>query len=666
MNDDQLLQYVRTAEIDTVRHDSSIDSDHRKAFNYYSLGDMGNEVEGQSRVKSTDVFDLVESDMPSHIRTFLGHNDIMEFKPENGSDTAKREAQEKTDYINYLIKSQPGSYMTGFSWLKGGEIYRFSPVTFGYEEKETETTKEFKNVTEDEAEEIKIAVNLQVEAGAEIEWQDIDQPEGEEVSLKVSIKKTSGSYYVRWIQPDRFVISDNAISVSDSEIVGHDEYLRKYELVQLGYSVDLVKDLPTTTETDNQSGTLNQGNSIDWTGEIVLVEYRYIRVDDDGDGIPELIKVTIAGDKIIEREEVEIFPYAVFSATPLPGQMIGLSRADAVIETQDIKTALLRQTINNMYQVNSARMAVNGRVNKDDLLTTRLNGIVRVKGEGSPLEAIAPLPVPFIGDKALAVLQYADSARAQRTGSLMANQALDVDKLHKETATRFKGVETAATAKIELLQRNFAETGYRELFEGLLWTVMHYQDTSAEILKLGKQITVSPHKWMTSSNLVSCIGLANGDEDTQLENMASLLALHQQLLATGSPITDQKKVYNIGRRIIKSMNLPEVEEFFNNPEVPEETLQAQVEALQLQNQQLSQIVEQSANPLAEAEKIKQQALLIKAEADQQINIAKLAEDQRQFNATMLQNQQQFMAELQESYTELELKHGTDIKGKGVE
>jgi len=156
--------------------------------------------------------------------------------------------------------------------------------------------------------------------------------------------------------------------------------------------------------------------------------------------------------------------------------------------------------------------------------------------------------------------------------------------------------------------------------------------------------------------------------------MSSLLAVSQQLAATGSPLTDMSKQYNILSRITKAMNQSDVGEFFNNPQQPVELLQAQVEQLQLQNQQLQQMAQ--ANPLAEAEEIKAKADLIKAQATQDLNIAKLAEDQRQFNIKTAQDQEQFneeltaktnkmIAELEAKYTQMEVDSNKDIPGSRV-
>jgi len=682
MTDAELLDYRNAAEAGSIHSNQTLNDQHRKAFDYYNMGPMGNEVDGESQVISSDVFDLVEADMPSLVRVFLGANDIMKFTPINSTDGERNIADEKTKYINHLIRNQPTSYKTIFDWLKGAEIYKYSAVHFGFEEEDTVRMVDYEGVSDEEMNLIKIELQLQEQEGAGVEIEKVDRKQKDKFSnYKATIKKTVGRYFTRYIDPENFVISKGATSEEDAQIIGHDDIITKSDLVSMGYDADFVKDLNSTDASDStneqdrlrdQGGTQDT-NSNHWTGELVKLETRFIKVDRDGDGIAERLKILTVGPELLEADPYEIPPYSVLVSVMMPGQLIGKSRAEITMETQEIKTTLLRQTMMNMYQVNSARMGINENVNMDDMLTQRIGGVVRCKGETNPLQNMAPIPTPFIGDKALAVLQYADAARAQRTGSLLANQALDTDKLGQETATRFAGMDDAAQSKIELVARGHGETGFRTLFTGMLWTVSHFQKDKTEIMVLGKPLTVDPRRWLSDQPIVCNVGLAAGDDQTILENMGSLLNITQQLLATGSPVSDQKKAYNILSRITKAMNQPDVSEFFNDPEIPEEVLLAQNEQMQQQLQQLQQLSQE--NPLAEAETIKAKGELIKAEGSQQLDAAKLQEDARQFDFKLAEDRRQFdeeleakqnkaLADLEEKYVALELKHNQDIAGKG--
>lgn len=683
MTDDVLMTFMNAAESQSIHASDELNVRNRRLYEFYNGDPMGNEVDDESQVISTDVFDLVEADMPSLVRVFLGSNDILKFTPVNDTEQERQIAEEKTKYINQLVRNQPGAYKTNFDWLKGAEIYKYSAVNFGFEEEDTVKIVEYEGLSEDEFAEITIELQLQEQAGAEVDIEEIKRdPKDKFKDMKATIKKTVGRYFVRYIDPESFVITKGSTSVEDAQMVGHDTIITKSDLVGMGFSKEIVEPLPSinpSNETNKENrlrpqGGTSEGNDIDWTGQLIKLETRYLKVDQDGDGIAERLRILTVGEEMLRNEPYEIPPYAVLSSVLMPGQLIGKSRAEITMETQEIKSVLLRQTMMNMYQVNSARMAVNDNVNMDDMLTQRIGGVVRVDGEQNPLQSLAPLPTPFIGDKALMIIQYADSARAQRTGSLMASQALDTDKLGQETATRFQGVADASQAKIELIARGHAETGFSDLFRGMLWTVSHFQKEKTEIMVLGKPLTVDPRRWLSDQPIIVNVGLGAGDDETVLQNMGSLLAIGGQLQAKGSPLYDMNKEFNILSRITKAMNQPDVGEFFNNPRNPAEMIQAQNEQLQRKVFELEQQV--GTNPLAEAEEVKAQAVLIKAESDREIRLATLEEDQRQFNAKFIEDNRQFndelesktnkvIADLELKYTELEAKTKTDIPGSRI-
>ena len=111
--------------------------------------------------------------------------------------------------------------------------------------------------------------------------------------------------------------------------------------------------------------------------------------------------------------------------------------------------------------------------------------------------------------------------------------------------------------------------------------------------------------------------------------------------------------------------MPDTTEYFNDPEREEQLILAENEIYKKIVPQLQEQLQSMANPLREAEEIKAQATLIKAQGDQSIQVAKLSEDQRQFNMTTEQKQDQFMKDLAMQLTTLESKVGTQLDSEVV-
>ena len=320
---------------------------------------------------------------------------------------------------------------------------------------------------------------------------------------------------------------------------------------------------------------------------------------------------------------------------------------------------------------NNPRNVVHPDVDLDDLLTVRVNGIVRMDDATNilPQQAVMPLVVPYTGDKTLQVLQYTDQARAQSTGSLMASQGLDADALAKETATRFNGVQEQGQGKIEVIARNYAESGFRALYEGIAWLVSRYQDTATEFRVLGKALSVNPSSWKYKHHVESKVGLGSGNNSELVEARQGIYTIQQQLMAQGSTLVDQSKMYNNLEGLKVGVGFNKSEELFNNPDEPQELLLRQNELL---NQAVLQLQEQNAqlqNPLADAELVRREGDVAIAQGKLSLEAAKLEVKAQQDSVKLEQEAaklEQEKAKAQQDaaikLTELELKAGQDLNG----
>ncbi|MBL4891470.1 MAG: hypothetical protein JKX91_06545 [Rhizobiaceae bacterium] len=667
MKERELLAMVNAAKDDAVKNQGEFMRQNEDFLKRY-LGDLyGDEMEGQSQVVSSDVADVVESDMPSLVRIFLGSNDIMFFEPVSPNQRETEEAEQKSRYINWLIRHQRNSFRTIHGWIKDTEIQKVGVLKYEYIEEDKSEEIEYDGL--DDIELALIIDDLKLTGDAEIIGQDSDDDGN---YIKFRVQRTEKKTEIRGIPNEDFIISRNAKSKDDAEIVGDRSFLTRGELIAQGYEESLIRSLPARDYEDksnlpairfrDEGGEKVATDVFGWATEEIEVFDLYILVDFDGDGITERRRIILAGNRILDNDHFGHVPYAINSAILMPHQAIGRSRAEVTMQTQRIKTVLYRQILDNIYRVNGARVVVNDeQTNIDDLLVQRPNGIIRTTGE--PHSAVAQLETPYIGDKALQVVQYVDSVRAQTTGAMMANQGLEADNLYKETATRFEGVEAAAAAKVELVARVIAETGMRDLFEGLVWLTSRYNNDMKEILVTGKPIKIRPRMWRHESHLVSNVGLAAGDNEQVLQNMGALLSIQNQLKQTGSLLVDEKKTYNVLTKTIQAMGLHKTEAFFNDPEQPDQLLLAQNEKLMGMVEQLQQQAGQ--NPFTEPELIKAQAALEKARGDNEVKLLQASAKQQIEIDKLSQNMRQFGIKTEFDYTKLELEQNADVPGKGV-
>lgn len=677
MTDSELAAILSAAEQDAAIFNGEFMSQNEKFLKGYLGEPYGDEVEGQSSVVSTDIADVVEADMPSLARIFMGSGDILSFVASTDNPAELQEAEEKTKYVNWVVRNQPESFKTQHDWLKDAEIQKNGVVKYFVDEKKEVEEVEYTGV--DQTELAAITESLQ---GAEVDKVKVEIAEQTEDELnqtfdiKFRVTRTDEKIKIINIPPESFLISKNASSKHDAELVGDRVRKTRGELLAEGFDRELIKMLPHVSDTergdsniksirfDDEGGADEDNDIADWASESVEISDLYVKVDYDGDGIAERRHVLMSGQHILINESFNHVPYASLSAVLMPHKAIGRSRAEITYETQRQKTALTRGMLNNIYMVNNPRNVVHPDVDLDDMLNVRVNGIVRMEDDTTilPQNAVFPLAVPYIGDRTLQVIQYVDQARAQSTGALLPNQGLDADAIAKETATRFQGVERSSQAKIELVARNYAETGYRDLFEGIAWLASRFQNTTTEIRVLGKQLTINPSGWKYNHHVESNVGLGAGNNEALIESLQGIYAIQQQEMQLGSPLVDNKDKYNTLKRIIDGLGLPRVNEFFNDPEEESELLLRQNELLNQTVLQLQQQVQQLQNPLAEAEAIKREGDIAIAQGKLALEGAKLQEDQRQFNVETAQDSRQHSEELAARLTELELKFNQNVQG----
>ena len=133
MTERELLSIVKEAERDALSYNGEFIQENQELTDYYYSEPFGDEVEGQSQVVSSDVQDLVESDMPSLARVFLGAQDVITFDPQSEREGDVQEAEEKTTYINWIIRNQKNSYKIIHDWLKDAEMQKAGVIKVAYE-----------------------------------------------------------------------------------------------------------------------------------------------------------------------------------------------------------------------------------------------------------------------------------------------------------------------------------------------------------------------------------------------------------------------------------------------------------------------------------------------------------------------------------------------------
>jgi hypothetical protein len=394
--------------------------------------------------------------------------------------------------------------------------------------------------------------------------------------VKLRRTKTDGRINIENVPPEEFLISKRAKSLKDANFVSHRTTMTVSDLVAMGYDRDEVEayagvtDLDTSEERTSRFEDLESGSEFDSKDPAmrdVLVTESYIKADYDNDGVAELRRVITVGSgyHILENEECDYVPFAILSPILMPHRAIGRSVAELVMDVQLIKSTLMRQLLDNIYNTNNARVvAVEGQVNLDDLLTNRPGGIVRTRAPGM----VQPLQVPEVSGAVFPALEYMDRLKEQRTGVSRQSMGLDADALQSTTATAVAAMQAASQGKIEMIARVFAETGVKDLFRGILHLVTKYQN-KPQIVRLRNQfVPMDPRQWANSYDVQINVGLGTGQRDQQLATLFQIAAKQEQIMGTmgvNNPIVTPLEYRNTLAKITELSGFKNAAEFFADP-----------------------------------------------------------------------------------------------------
>ena len=609
-------------------YDTEFSQDRIDAMDYYLGEPFGNEQEGRSQVVSTEVSDTIEHIMPSLMRIFAQSDEYVRFAPKGPEDVAM--AEQASDYCNWIINNDNPGFEIVHNWFKDALLQKMGVVKYYWDETAEMQTEEYEGLNEQELTIIVSDPNVEIVSQSEkVVGEDMELPDGSvipaPISYDIKVRRTNvfGRVAIENVPPEEFLIGKRAKSLEDADFVAHRTTKTVSDLVEMGYDRDEVEayggytDLEISDERTSRFEDLETNadfDSLDPAMREVLVVESYIRTDYDGDGIAEFRRVLTIGEghHILENEEFDHIPFAILSPILMPHRAIGRSVAELVMDVQLIKSTLMRQLLDNIYNTNNSRVvAVEGQVNLDDLLTNRPGGIVRARAPGM----VQPLAVPEVSRSVFPALEYMDRLKEQRTGVSRQSMGLDADALQSTTATAVAAMTSASQGKIEMIARVFAETGMRRLFRGILHLVTKY-DNKPKIIRLNNQfVPVDPREWSHTFDVQINVGLGNGTRDEQLRTLFLIVQKQEQIMqmmGPNNPIVNPVLYRNALAKIAELSGFKNSAEFFADPRQapPQQPQQPQQDpAIAIEMQKLQAELEMDRQKMQMEFELKKQKML---------------------------------------------------------
>ena len=622
LTEEELVTRIGSEIADSLGYmGDTISTQREKAMQYYYGLPFGNEVEGRSQFVDSTVQDTVEWIKPSLMRVFASGDEMVKFSPHGPEDVEM--AKQATDYVNYVFTKDNPGWEILYSWFTDALLSKNGIVKVWWDEYAEDQREEYRNLEDIEFSMLISDDNVEVIEHTEYEYDGLPRHD-------VVIKRSSynGKIRIENVPPSEFLISRESKNIQDARFVCHRVIKTLSELREMypdeslepgdlggGGGDDMGAFSAEALERYRFDGSARYWEGLgggDAYGEEGLRTYwlheSFLKTDFDGDGITELRKVCTVGSKVLANEEVDSVPFVSITPVKIPHKFFGLSIADLVMDLQLMKSTLMRNLMDNMYNQNFGRFAVlEGQANLDDLLTQRPGGVVRVK---SP-NAVTPLATPALQPYSFQMLEYLDGIREARAGTSKMSQGLDENALTSHTtATAVNAVMNAAQSRIELVARNFAETGVKDLMIRIYELLYKNQDKERVVRLRNEWVPVRPDVWNGSYDCTVSVALGNGNKDQQMMHLSQMLSFAGEAMKGGLRIVSEQNMYNLGASLVKAMGFQNVDDFLTDPS-------------QLPPEQKSPSPDEQAK-LMEAE-VKKQELEIKA-AEVQLKAQKIQQE----------------------------------------
>ena len=569
LDDDDLLELLNRKEEEAGHYVwGELASKRDTSLREYYRMPYGNEQDGWSSVVTSDVSDTVEWILPSLLKTFTSTDKAVSFEPTTAADVDG--AEQATDACNYVFYKQNNGFLVLYTALKDALTVKNCAVMWRKEKKDVVSSVPFKGATEE-----MLAMLLQ-EKGTEIQEAEAAQV-ADEFGMPVLIyngrlKKTESKTIIKVeaFNPEDLLIERDWTSplLADCPYVARMMEVTATDLKNMGFDVDAddlrSSEITGTKRDEKQFAEMAESDSDDDSMAEGWLRIEYVLADVDGDGIAERLCVYRLKDKILKKEVVSHVPVATFSPVLNTHQWDGQSLAEIVSDIQKLHTELIRQSLDNLKLTNNPRKNVltdaNGSplANLDDLLDSRIGGIVRIRAN----DAVTDNIVPFTGGHTLPMLEYVKGMREDRTGVSRTSMGLNPDSLNN-TATGRQLDQSAAMQRVELIARICAEILIKPIFQGILKLLTDGGMEKLAFRLRDEFVEYDPNEWRDSYDMTINVGLGTGDVQQKNQQLMMIAALQEKGMAIG--LATPKHMYHTGAKLIENAGFKDIQNFIQDP-----------------------------------------------------------------------------------------------------
>lgn len=574
--DETVYAYTVSALIeDSVSfEESTLGPAREENLKYFYAEYPEQEGEGKSSAVSTDFRDTVMAILPSLMRIFTSTENVVNCSPNHQGQ--EEMAKQCTAYLNYILWEDNPGFLIIHDIVKDALRCKTGVMRWWTDNDDEVTEQEFQNVTQ-EGFQFLLSENPSMEV---LEQTPHPVFPGVIGTLRIRYVKSKPLTRILSVPLDEFRVSRKAKDVCNAPLIGHDQVINVSELVKMGYSLEELSDYLNQSADNYSTDRLFRNSGLDEGDLSDAWDIRYgcyfIRIDKDGDGVAELREIHTIGDDhvIISDEVVQHANFAVWCPDPEPHTLVGDTPADLVKDIQVIKTNMLRGSLDSLAQSIWPRTVFNQTVtNTDDVLNDEIGAPIRTTGD--PSQAVMSINHNFVGQPVFQMFGVMEQLRQQRTGISDASKGLPANALQSTAQTGVDAIVQGAQERIELCARILAETGMKQLFEGLLREIVSHPNAERTVKLCGKWTNINPSTYDPTMRISVNPTLGKGSDMTKLMVLQDVKGTQEKIMmqfGVENPLCGVQEYRNTLTDILAIANVKNVGRYYK--EVTPEQLKA--------------------------------------------------------------------------------------------
>ena len=571
------LQYCLSQINKIKQENNALNADRETAIKFYHGDpDIVKVIENRTSITTSDLMDVIEWAKPALLEIFTSQNEVVTLQPSEESDVPA--VKKQNILVNHQLKHKNKWFLIVHDWISDALLLKTGVVKYQWKKETKFIEKRYEGLDDLEFQAKISEPDTEILEHEEIVLQEasVDMMTGIEASQRMAKHNVTVRYAVNDEYPlieavptEEFGLPVRAKCIEDAPFVFHCIKMPKWKAVKI-YGEETKEKIEKAYQDIRDSRSLileNRYSDIDarkvFDDDKNPVFYECYYYDEET-GEPRL--TILCGAEIIKdvRNEYDKPPFHVITPLRMAHRVNGLSMFDLLKKLMQLRTELLRQIVDNLYQSNFRRYFGDPeRINMNDFLNNNVtNAFIRTVGDPTTVvmpEQKAPLP-----PEVFSFWETLQIEKDYHSGVPRAYQGVVPAVQHRTFRGANQQVQLASQ-RIQYVARLIAEMGISPLVTDVVNMNIKFLTKKASVRYLNEWVEIHPDNIIGKFDVTVNIGIGTNNKDNIVIQMQQLLQLFYQIYAAGIPIVTPQNAYNAVKELVEAMGFKNTSDFVTDP-----------------------------------------------------------------------------------------------------